>query len=121
MALSLGLLWIVSPWLQVTRTRSQASVILKDEVVGFRSAGDGMITVRLDGKEETIAESELESSEPYQEAIKRLGHAATARLGELGEQYEEWSWYRVRRYYLPLVVLLFIALFVVWKPRGHDR
>lgn len=112
--LSLGLLWGMSPWLKTTRTRLGASVNLQDEGVGLQF-GDGTVTIRLDGKEETIPSSEADDSKMYHEALQRLAGSATA---QIGERYDAWSWRRVRRRYLPLVALLSVILFVAWKPRN---
>lgn len=114
-ALSLGLLWVMSPWLKTTRTRLGASVNLQDEGVGLQVGGDGTVTIRLDGKEETIPSSGADDSKIHQEALQRLAGSATA---QIGQRYEAWSWRFIRRRYLPLVALLSVVLFVAWKPRN---
>ena len=91
-----------------------ASVNLQEEGVGLQFDGNGTVTVRLDDKEETIPSSEVDNSEMYQEAFQRVANAASA---EIGVKHKAWSWPLICRRYLPIVTLLSVVLFVVWKPR----
>lgn len=112
----------MSPWLRVTRvrTRSPDPIVLEEEGVGWTQHADGSVTVTLDGRRETIASSELDSHEMYRRVIQRLADKAApgARHFDL-EQYEVWSWRRIRLRLLPLVGLAAVVLFVEWRSRRH--